>query len=80
MLRKSALEVEAWQFLQMAQFLVNRRHTLIHQNQQPKQKRPAPFGPGTSLFRYSDSNLKHPNVGTSGAETDHAPRRVPETG
>ena len=23
---------------------------------------------GTSLFRYSDCNLKHPNVGTSGAE------------
>jgi hypothetical protein len=36
-------------------------------NQQRKQKRPAPFGPGTSLFRYSDCNLKHPNVGTSGA-------------
>jgi hypothetical protein len=49
-------------------------------NQQRKQKRPAPFGPGTSLFRYSDCNLKHPNVGTSGAETNHAPRRVPETG
>ena len=27
---------------------------------------------GTSLFRYSDCNLKHPNVGTSGAETNHA--------
>ena len=36
-------------------------------NQQRNQKRPAPFGPGTSLFRYSDCNLKHPNVGTSGA-------------
>jgi hypothetical protein len=40
-----------------------------------------PFlAPGTSLFRYSDCNLKHPNVGTSGAETNHAPRRVPGTG
>jgi hypothetical protein len=60
------------------------RHLSLRQghslNQQRKQKRPVPFGPGTSLFRYSDCNLKHPNVGTSGAETNHAPRRVPETG
>ena len=46
---------------------------------QRKQKRPAPFGPGTGLFRYRDGNFKHPNVGTSSAETNHAPRRVPET-
>ena len=45
------------------------RHLSLRQghslNQQRKQKRPVPFGPGTSLFRYSDCNLKHPNVGTS---------------
>jgi hypothetical protein len=29
-------------------------------NQQRKQERPAPFGPGTSLFRPRDGNLKHP--------------------
>ena len=75
-----AREIEPWQFLPMAHFLTESLPSSHSLNQQPKQKRPAPFGPGTSLFCYSDCILKHPNVGTSGAETNHAPRRVPETG
>jgi hypothetical protein len=46
-------------------------------NQQRKQKRPAPFAPGTGLFRYSDAIL---NIGMLEPQAQNKPLTAPRTG